>query len=244
MANDRLRSAILAAGATIADLADLTGVDPKTVERWVGGRVPYRRHRYAIASRLGHDEDYLWPQSRSSDEIAGASESEIVTVYPHRWAMPRELIGQLFGDAEEEIGILVYSGFFLTDDGGLRALLARKAREGVEVRILLGDPASAAVILRDQEEELAGDFPGKVRNAIRNLRGLSEEDGVEIRLHDTTLYNSLYRADEQLLVNCHILGTAAESAPVLHLRQVHGGDMVKTYLQSFERVWAASRPME
>jgi transcriptional regulator with XRE-family HTH domain len=244
MANDRLRAAILTTGVTIAELAELTGVDPKTVERWVGGRLPYRRHRYAIASKLGQDEDYLWPHSRSADEIAGASESEIVTVYPHRWAVPRETLGQLFDDAEEEIGILVYSGFFLTDDGGLRSLLARKAAAGVDVRILLGDPASPAVALRSQEEGLGEDYPAMVRNAISRLRQIQELEGVEIRLHGTTLYNSLYRADDQLLVNCHIYGTPAESAPVLHLRQLHGGDMVKTYLQSFERVWAGSRPME
>ena len=244
MANERLRTAILASGANESELADLTGVDPKTVERWVGGRTPYRRHRFALARRLGADENYLWPQARSNEELADASESEILTIYPHRWAMPREALGQLFDDAEEQIGILVYSGLFLTDDGGLRALLARKAREGVSVRILLGDPASPAVALRGQEEGLGGDFPAKVRNAISRLRELAEVDGVQIRLHGTTLYNSLYRADDQLLVNCHIHGIAAESAPVMHLRQLHGGDMVKTYLQSFDRVWAASRPLE
>ena len=114
MANERLRTAILASGANESELADLTGVDPKTVERWVGGRTPYRRHRFALARRLGADENYLWPQARSNEELADASESEILTIYPHRWAMPREALGQLFDDAEEQIGILVYSGLFLT----------------------------------------------------------------------------------------------------------------------------------
>src|SRR5918997_6539710 len=34
MANDRLRTALLQRGVTPAELADATGVDPKTVERW------------------------------------------------------------------------------------------------------------------------------------------------------------------------------------------------------------------
>ena len=95
MANERLRTAILASGANESELADLTGVDPKTVERWVGGRTPYRRHRFALARRLGADENYLWPQARSNEELADASESEILTIYPHRWAMPREALGQI-----------------------------------------------------------------------------------------------------------------------------------------------------
>jgi hypothetical protein len=66
------------------------------------------------------------------------------------------------------------------------------------------------------------------------LRGL---DGVEIRLHRTVLYNSIYRSDDQILVNTHIYGATAANSPVLHLHRVPGGDMVTTYLESFERVW-------
>jgi transcriptional regulator with XRE-family HTH domain len=244
MANERLRAAILQSGATEAELAELTAVDPKTVERWVGGRVPHRRHRFALARHLRVEEDFLWPQARTPDQIAGASESEIVTIYPHRWAVPREVWGQLFDTAEEEIGVLVYSGFFLADDGGLRSLLERKASEGVEIRLLFGDPDSDAVAARGVEEGIADSLAAKVRNSLTVLRPMTRVEGIEIRLHETPLYNSLYRADHQLLVNCHIFGVPAADAPVLHLRRVHGGDMVKTYLESFDRVWAASRPLE
>ncbi|WP_338324695.1 hypothetical protein [Nonomuraea polychroma] len=58
------------------------------------------------------------------------------------------------------------------------------------------------------------------------------------------LYNSIYRADDQLLVNTHVYGTPAGNAPVLHLRKVHGGDIVATYIDSFERVWAGAAPVE
>jgi hypothetical protein len=68
--------------------------------------------------------------------------------------------------------------------------------------------------------------------------------GVEIRLHSTILYNSIYRADDQLLVNTHIYGTMANNAPVFHLRKIAGGDMASTYIESFERVWDGARPYE
>lgn len=83
----------------------------------------------------------------------------------------------------------------------------------------------------------------KIRNVFvlyRSIRGL---DGVEIRLHRTTLYSSIYRGDDQLLVNSHIYGVPAVDAPVMHLRRVAGGDMVSTYLESFERVWDDATPL-
>jgi len=63
-------------------------------------------------------------------------------------------------------------------------------------------------------------------------------------LHRTMLCNSIYQGDDQLLVNTHVYGTPAANAPVLHLRKVAGGNMVATYLASFERVWAQARPVE
>ena len=39
------------------------------------------------------------------------------------------------------------------------------------------------------------------------------------------LYNSIYRADDQLLVNTHIYGIMANNAPVFHLRKIPGGEM-------------------
>jgi hypothetical protein len=58
------------------------------------------------------------------------------------------------------------------------------------------------------------------------------------------LYNSIYRADDQLMVNTHIYGFTAPHAPVLHLRKVAGGSMVSNYLDSFERVWDSANPLE
>ena len=106
MANDRLRTALLQRGVTPAELADAAGVDAKTVERWIGGRIPYRRHRYLVATRLQADGTYLWPDALAPSEVADASESEIFTVYPHRWAVPRDAWGHLFGSAQKEIGVV------------------------------------------------------------------------------------------------------------------------------------------
>ncbi|HEX2301157.1 MAG TPA: XRE family transcriptional regulator [Pseudonocardiaceae bacterium] len=244
MANERLRTALLQRGVTPAQLADAAGVDPKTVERWIGGRIPYRRHRYLVATHLQADETYLWPDALAPADVADASESEILTIYPHRWAVPRDAWGNLFSAAEQEIGVLVYSGLFLADDTGMHALLTRKASEGVNVRFLLGDPDSPHVDTRGQDEGINEAMAAKIRNVLVLYRELRKTEGVQFRLHSTVLYNSIYRADNELLVNPHVYGAPASQAPVMHLRRVAGGSMVRTYLDSFERVWSGARPLD
>jgi hypothetical protein len=49
---------------------------------------------------------------------------------PHRWAVLRDVWGQLFDSAEDEIGGLVYSEMFIVDDPGLLALFRAKATQG------------------------------------------------------------------------------------------------------------------
>ncbi|MEV5895774.1 helix-turn-helix domain-containing protein [Nonomuraea fuscirosea] len=245
MANERLRAALLQKGVSIADLAAAIEVDPKTVERWVTkNREPYRKHRFATASYLGVDETYLWPDALSPEQVTSASQSEIIAIHPHRWAVPRDIWGRLFGAASEEIGVLAFSGLFLADDGGMVRLFADKARAGVRVRILLGDPDSAEVAQRGADEGVGESMAAQIRSALVFYRPITGLDNVEIRLHRTVLYNSIYRADDEFLINMHVYGTRAGNAPVLHLRRVAGGDMVATYAESFEKVWAQATPVE
>jgi len=244
MPNDRLRTALLERGMSPADLAEALKVDPKSVERWISGRTPYRRHRYAVAAHLEVDEAYLWPDALSRGQVADASESEIVNVYPHRWAVPSEIWHNFFDAAGSEIGVLVYSGLFLSEDAGVRKVFREKADNGIRVRILLGDPSSGSVAQRGVDEGVDDAMAAKIRNALVMYQPLRDLDGIEFRLHDTVLYNSIYRADDQVLANTHIYGFAAAQAPVLHLRRVAGGSMVSTYLDSFERVWDGATPLE
>ena len=51
MRNERLRALLLERGKTPGQLAEHVRVDAKTVERWITrGRLPYRRHRFEVAS--------------------------------------------------------------------------------------------------------------------------------------------------------------------------------------------------
>ena len=240
--NERLRTAMQRTGTTIDDLARCCGVDPKSVERWLTlGRVPHRANRWDAARRLGYDEDCLWPvgPGRRQD---GPTQSELVRLYPDRGSVPRSTWHQLLGDAREEIAVLVHAGLFLAEDPAMLRLLVAQARAGVRIRMLLGDPSSALVAQRGEEEGLGPATVGaKIRNALSFLRPLAEQGLAEIRLHDTTLYNSIYRVDDQVLVNAHVYGNTAACAPVLHLRKVSGGSLVAVYLECVERVWEQAK---
>ena len=120
MTNERLRDAILRTGLDLDHVARATGVDPKTVERWITkGRMPYPRHRHAIASMVRETENYLWPDAVAAERKAEIAESEVVKVYPHRFNVPADLWEHLFDGAEEHIEILLYSGMFLIDNPAL-----------------------------------------------------------------------------------------------------------------------------
>ena len=80
--NEALRQALLQARLREDDIAARLGVDPKTVRRWLNGRVPYPHNRTAIADLVGVDEADLWPDA-GGPLAARSRPAELGTVYPH-----------------------------------------------------------------------------------------------------------------------------------------------------------------
>lgn len=245
MPNERLRGAIVESGMTIDTVADRLGVSSKTVERWINsnGRAPYRKHKYAAASLLRREISYLWPEERTAAEVADAGQAEMVKLYPHRSSVPNALWPQVYERATRHFDVVVYSGLWLTEDPAFHRVVREKAAAGIPVRFMLGEPDSAAVAQRGDDEGIGQAMGNKIRNALVNYGPLFRLPGVEFRLHSTTLYNSLYRADDEMLVNGHVYGVGAYLAPVMHLQRIPGGELFETYAQSIERIWESARPL-
>ena len=241
--NEPLRRALLRARMREDDVAARLGVDPKTVRRWLDGRTPYPSSRLALADLLGADEADLWPGA-SGPLSVGSRPEELGAVYSHRSAIPRAVWARFFESANHEIWILAYSALFLAEDAGIVATLAEKGRGGVPVRIALGNPEGSPVTRRGVEEGIGAAMPAKIRNAMTLFRPLAAVSNVKIRLHDAVLYNSIYRADEDLLVNQHVFGTPAAHAPVFSVRVAGGRGMAATYIDSFDQVWGAATPLD
>lgn len=239
MKNERLRDSMHSKGFTASQLAEKIGVDPKTVERWITlGRVPYPKYRHAIAARLRESETYLWPSLRTKSQVAKSNESELVAFYPHRSAVPGDLWDRLFAQATSNVDILVYVGMFLTEKTTLLADLTRKAEAGASIRLMFGDRDSSAVIQRSTDEKIGPHtISAKIDHALAHFAPLAIVPGVEIRRHGTVLYNSLYRFDDEMIVNPHVFGKIASHAPALHLRRLVTGDLFEMYAESFDGVW-------
>jgi hypothetical protein len=240
--NENLRQALLRTRLREQDVAATLGVDPKTVRRWIEGRVPYPANRVALADLLRASESELWPEI-NSPLSSQAYPEELVAVYPNRWAISRQIWAQFFASAEREIGILAYSALFLAEDTGLLRILSEKGSSGVRVRLALGDSASRHVAERGTSEGIGSDLSAKVRSAITLYRPLNSIPNIEIRIHSSSLYNSIYQADDQLLVNHHVYGIPAAYAPVFRLQRVLSDGMATNYLDSFLRIWSAAGPL-
>jgi transcriptional regulator with XRE-family HTH domain len=243
--NDRLRDAVLRNGFTPASVAQKIGVDPKTVERWIHqDRIPYPKHRHAIAALLRESESYLWPNALSAERVRQVTRSEVVQIHARRGAVPPETWQRLLDKAERQVGILVYGGLFLPEQNPRWVTtLRKKADSGVQVDILLGDPKGHQIAERGADEGIGSAMASKVYNVLTYYKELRDHDNITINLHDTTLYNSIYRFDDEMLVNTHLYGTPAAYAPVLHLRQLPGGELFDSYVASFNRVASKARPV-
>lgn len=258
MSNERLRSAILEAGLSLAEFGEAVGVDPKTVERWITkDRTPHRAHRMKSSVVLGKTDVFLWPTTESDPRSQSAARAELVDLYPNRGSVPSSTWVELLDSAHESIDLLAYAGSFLHDSvPSFAERLSQRAADGVKVRLLFGDPASDAVALRGKEEgigelmaarcALTWNYYAPIVNGGAVVAGPGVEaagGGVRARQHGCTLYASLFRFDDAMLVNPHAYGAAAGHSPVMHLHHIPGGRLFSHYLDSFGRTWEEAKPI-
>ena len=234
-----------AARVDVDAVARHAGVDPKTVQRWLGGRVPHPSSRWAVAALLNADQDHLWPKVRGGLACGAPATGEVVAAYGRRADLPPSAWSAQFSAARERIDLLGYAMLHVLEQHpDLPAVLRERAAAGCKVRIALGDPASPAVRARDEEEGLSGGLMSRIETSLLYFRDLFGCEGVSIHLHGTPLYNSVFRFDREMFVTPHLLQTPGYRAPVLHLRRLGPDGVFEAFAQHFERVWATSRPAE
>lgn len=240
MTNERLRSAMSAAHISIDDAATAVAVDPKTIQRWLNGRVPHRRHRWRLAELLKEDEKFLWPTSDGSREQSPECMAEIVAAYARRALMPIPTWRQLVASATGQIDILGYAVLFLLEQQpDIVQVFTEKGNDGCRIRVALGDPDCLHVRERDAEEEMNGGLRARIRTSLRYLRDVLDSPVIHIRLYNAPLYNSIFRFDNEMIVTPHLFGTPGPNAPILQLRRLAPGGIFDSFVGHFESVWAA-----
>lgn len=242
MTNERLRNAMNTAHIDLDTLTRITGVDPKTVQRWLNGRIPHPRHRWKIAELLKEREDFLWPQDSNIPSPA-IHTSEIVAAYAHRNQVPLDTWWHLFLNAQENIDLLGYAMLFLPEQhSDLVSLFREKAASGCKIRIALADPTCIAVTIRDEEEQLGGTLPARIQTTLHHFRDISDLAGIDLRYHTTNLYNSLFLGDSEMFVTPHLYGLHGSRAPLLYLRSLGPDGLFANFASHFEAIWATTKP--
>ncbi|MEV0792589.1 XRE family transcriptional regulator [Kribbella sp. NPDC050459] len=232
--NDTLRRALFEAQLSDADVASRLGVDPKTVQRWLDGRLPYARHRDQLAWLLQVDEGAIWPELRAPGLSAP---TELAGAYPRRELISQNAWLSMFANARREINVLAYSARFLMEDSRILGIFADKGAQGLKVALALGDPGRLDLTRAGAEEDDEEALSDSMSDSILRVRPLVATGSVELRLHNVLLYNSIYRVDNQVLVNQHLHGIASARTPVYHLLKADQGEMFDFYMSSFDRVW-------
>jgi hypothetical protein len=233
-----LTRALASAGLNAVDVATRLQVDPKTVDRWFNGRIPYPRYRNELSRMTGWAVADLWPDSVPREPHMASD--EVRMTYAHRSLVPPDTWHSLFDRATEGIDIVVYSALFLLEDPIILRTLTAKAKAGVPIRIAMGDTNSPQVAARGNEEQIGDLMAARIRNAMVLIKPLQRLPQVEMRLHNTVLYDSIYRADNEALVNIHIHGVPAAHAPVIHVQFRQPDGLTASYMTAIERVWSVA----
>lgn len=238
--NSRLADAIRQRGWDTQRLAHEIDVDPKTVERWIStSRTPHPRLRDRASERLGVPVAVLWPEADAPMSGMG----ELVGLYTMRTEVSPSTIRSLSASASRHIDVLAYAGLWLWDTvPGFADMLATRIAEGVEVRVCLGDPDSPAVLQRGQEEGIGANLAARCRLATEYARVIASAEPTALRWSGATLYASILRFDDDVLVNVHLWGNPAGASPVLCFRRRGDGGVAGNVIRSFDRVWQQAQP--
>lgn len=239
--NQRLHDAIRQSGRRLDEVAEQVGADPKTVGRWITtGRLPRPAIRQKLSQLLGVPEAVLWPDAPG----VAYGTSELVGIYTTRRQLPAATVGSLLDATERQIDVLAYSALWLWDtipDFAERVQL--KMARGASVRICLGDPDSQAVLLRGREEGVDRNIASRCRVAVDYAQAIHHVDDHAVRLSAATLYASIFRFDDALLLNTHLWGNPAGDSPVFHFHRDSDHGIAANAIRSFERVWQAAHPL-
>lgn len=241
MANDLLITAIRDAGLDVDEVAQIADADPRTVQRWLGGRVPHPRYRHKLAAALGVSAAELWPEATSvvrrsdAEEITGAWRRSDAPDVPDWRALLRGARGQ--------VDLLGYSLSEILTARGIGKQLANKRADGCQIRVAIADPTDAPVIATDASQRPPGRLLPRVRDSNDRLRELVLETGIDGRQHHIATSHTILRFDDDLLLRVHVHGTPGLGAPLIHFHRRHDYGIFDQLAAHFEAVWAEARPI-
>ncbi|HUC24140.1 MAG TPA: helix-turn-helix domain-containing protein [Streptosporangiaceae bacterium] len=176
------------------------------------------------------------------------SDREIISVYPNRSQVPRDLWERLFTSARGEITLGGYTNyFFWTEIAGFSRLLQEKAREGVQVRILVGDPEGEVTRRREAIENAALSLTTRIKITLDEVAKIGSTPNLEVRVSDVNaeahVSRSVFRFDNEALVSEHIAEKLGHGSLTFHLRRLQEGGAFDQYVEHVEHLWSGGHPL-
>ena len=242
--NFRLKARMAQLGlSSIEKLSEVSGVSVRSIKRYLRGENPRLGEAKQVADALECELHDLWPDK--FPVLSPPSPGTVaVSLYGSRTQVPPQVWEDHFRSANDVIDILVLAGTFLFDQvHGFAGILEDASRRGVTTRFVTGDPSSAAVALRGQEEGIGSAVHARCSLALDLLRPLLSLPGFQVRTHDTALYTSIFRVDTRIIANAHIWGSPGAANPVLVLDRGTDDHLWDVYCRSFDRVWERGKPL-
>lgn len=231
-----------------ADLSATFDIPLIEVRRRLGLWVPTdselaELHHHSDPGRLSDDAlvaEFLRRHRKRTDR-------EIVDVYPHRSQVPRELWDRLISSARTSIILGGYTNyFFWTERPDFGETLRRKAQEGVEIRVLVGDPELEVTRRRERIENAPLSVGTRIRITLDELGKLGPIPGVQVRMSDVNaeahVSRSVFAFDREALVCEHIADRLGHGSLTLHLRRLQEGGPYDQYLAHVDHLWQGGRP--
>lgn len=219
MANQHLRQALLNAGITADQLAEIIPVDIRTVRRWLAGGTPYPRQRHKVARALDTPEHQLWPTILSAPAPA-AHPSDLIAAYPTTTALGVPDWKTLMRESTQRIWLLADIVEPILGTAGVPQLLIAKAGHGCQIRLLLSHPN-------------------------HHLVPLLATAAIEIHILDEPPGYTIHRYDQELLLAIYLLEEGDEQSPLLHLRRVAPIGLHDRLSNHYQHLWEhASQPID
>ena len=87
-------------------------------------------------------------------------------------------------------------------------------------------------------------MPDRIRTTVDHFETLFGVEGIALRFHETRMYNSTFRGDDQMLVSHHQFGLKGYRAPLFQVRRTSDDGLFDSLVENFERIWAVSTPIQ
>jgi transcriptional regulator with XRE-family HTH domain len=244
VANEALQTAMDSAQLTRPALAELCGVDVKTIDRWLSDdrRTPHPRRRQAAAKALGTEADVIWPAIREASRRSPGLR-EIQAAYPTRSALPSTVWGELVNAASRELTFGGCTSYFLwLTIPDLRESLRAKAEHGAKIRFLLGDPDSDVTRTREQIEGVPLTVGSRIAISLNELEPLKGTPGIEVRFSDRHIGLSVWSFDDQMITCTHLAAAVGHDSPTYRLKRSGPGGLFAAYFAHLNVLWDSARP--